>query len=299
MVRHKLRRTLQAGRRPRPVQNVNAELLARRTPTAALGIGRTIDRALSLLNVALEPQTLLIPDQRVSGAPSPHTILAVTSRLARAGTVTIGLPDSFSANEALNWEALAAEAGVDTHVLGPGGWTRVNFGDRSIVLHDADLPVELYGESSLLALSAPKTAGCLGLWSEIAHPNTSLRARVSGNAIVELAMAVDARYLIVGQVGPLWLAVITAPAITAELVARAIQHLPEPFSGTESIGPWEDAGVQHLSALGEASQETTNLVLDVRLEDTSDDGIAHRLTEMLGWQFRISDDNARGSGSNE
>ncbi|HYI13956.1 MAG TPA: hypothetical protein VEX37_01090 [Thermomicrobiales bacterium] len=295
MIQRKIRRAIQASRAPNPVRTIAADVLPQRTPSVAIGIGRTIESTLALLNVNFGPRTLLIPDPRANGTPGPRLAYSVASFLANAGDVSIGMPIDLSMTDSRRWKSLATSAGARVLVLGSSGWERIEFGDRSLILEYGDFPAELRAATTVVALSTPSDSGCIPLWTEIVHPNTSLRARASGSAVFELSMAVDAQYVVCGQVGAWWLIALAEPAIAAELIARGFERLRQRLKGIESIGPWEDAGVQHLSSLGEAGTTTVDLVLDARLEDNAGNGIARQLAEMLGWQLRFSDDHVGGA----
>jgi hypothetical protein len=287
MIHRAIRRTIQSGIRPRPARLIEAESLPRRSPSAALAIGSTAAAAIGRLGIDLGPRTLLIPDRRKQGAPGPRLTHTVAASLARSSSVEIGLPQTLGTAELRRWNALASAAGATVTILGEAGWNRVEFGDRSLILENSDMPAALYDDATVVALSRPAGAGSIGLWTEIVHPNTSLRARVAGNAVAELSMAVDARYLVAGQFGSAWMGALAAPAIIAELIARGYERLRDLLDGVESTGPWEDNRVQHLFALGDAGTETTDLALDTWLEDNAGDGIARQLAEMLGWRLRI------------
>ncbi len=287
MIHRAIRRTIQAGIRPTPVAVIAADSLRRGSPTATLAIGSTAPAAIAGLNIDLGPRTLLIPDRRKQGAPGPRLTHTVAASLARSGAVEIGLPPSLGTVELRRWNALASAAGTGVTVLGETGWNRVEFGDQSLILENCDLPAALYEDASVVALSRPAGAGSIGLWTEVVHPNTSLRARVAGDSVAELSMAVHARYLVAGQIGSLWLIALAEPAIVAELIARGYERLRGRLDGIESIGPWEYNGVQHLFALEDTSTGTTNLALDTWLEDNAGEGIARQLAEMLGWQLRL------------
>lgn len=287
MIHRAIRRVIQAGSPPTPTGVIAAESLPRRPPSATLAIGSTAAAAIDGLNIDLGPRTLLIPDRRKLGAPGPRLTHAVAASLARSGDVSIGLPPTLGTAELRRWNTLASAAGATLNVLGETGWNRVEFGDRSLILESSDLPAALYDVATVVALSRPAGAGSIGLWTGIVHPNTSLRARVAGNAVAELSMTVDARYLVAGQIGSLWMVALAAPAITAELIARGYERLGDRLVGIESTGPWEDTGVQHLFTLGDAGTETTNLALDTWLEDNAGEGIARQLAEMLGWRLRL------------
>jgi hypothetical protein len=286
MIHRAIRRTIQAGIRPTPTSVIAAESLPRPSPAAVLAIGSSATAAVDGLDIRLGPRTLLIPDRRKLGAPGPRLTHTVAASLARSGAVAIGLPATLGTAELRRWNALATTVGATVTLLDDTGWNRVEFGDRSSILESSDLPAALYADATIVALSRPAGAGSIGLWTDIVHPNTSLRARVAGNAVAELAMAVDAHYLVAGQIGSAWMVALATPAIVAELIARAYERLRDRLEGIESTGPWEDNGVQHLFTLGDASTETTDLVLDTWLEDNAGEGIARQLAEMLGWRLR-------------
>lgn len=212
---------------------------------------------------------------------------AVATALAANAEVTIALRASLNDTKLRRWESLADSSGASTVRLGDAGWNRVVFGDRSLVLEHADLPAELFGGDSVIALSSPAGDGVLGLWTDVVHPNSALRARVAGNATTELASAVAAQYIIAGQVGSYWIVAVAAPAIVAELLAKGIERLRERLRGYETPGPWEDRGVQHLAWVGHAGQSALNLALRVSVSDTAGERIAWQLSEMLGWILEI------------
>ncbi|MDQ3547288.1 MAG: hypothetical protein M3439_00575 [Chloroflexota bacterium] len=197
------------------------------------------------------------------------------------------------------WNALAKASDATLTILGTAGWNRVVLGDCSRILEHADLPTELHDSSSVVALSAPVGRGCLALWGEIVHPNTALRARLAPGSIVELSAAVNASYLLVGQIGPSWLAARSSSAIAAELVARGLERLRERLRGLETPGPWEDAGIQHLTGVDQDGLSVADLVVRVRLEDNADGDDARRLGEMLGWRLAFVDDDEAGETGDE
>jgi len=197
------------------------------------------------------------------------------------------------------WNALAKASTATLTFLGTGGWYRVVLGDRSRILEHADVPAELHDDSRVVALSAPAGRGCLALWGEIVHPNTALRARLAPGSIVELSAAVDACYLLVGQVGPSWLAAWSSSAIAAELVARGMERLRERLLGHETPGPWEDTGIQHLTGMDDDGLTAADLAVRIRLEDNADGDVARRLGEMLSWRLVFVDDDEAGETGDE
>lgn len=299
MIRRNILRVIQTGCPPRIRCVIEAEAPQRAAPDGVwLGIGRSIGAALDRLQPAVAARTkdraLLIPDPRRTGEPGPLLTFAVASWLAGRRTLTIGLPSTRSDAERRRWNNLAGRAGADLALLGNAGWTRVNFGDQSLILAHADAPAELHAAATVVALCAPSGAGCLGLWSHVAHPNTALRTRFAPNAGVELAAIVNARYLLAGQIGSAWIMAWAASAITAELVARGIERLRARLNGIETPGPWEDAGVQHLSGIGQAGLSASSVVLRVRLEDNADERLARQMSEMLGWRLELESDGGSG-----
>ena len=167
-------------------------------------------------------------------------------------------------------------------MLGSAGWTRVEFGERSLILEHADLPNELFDGSTVVALSTPAGDGVAGLWTEFAHPNTRLRTRTATHAGIELSSAIAARYLVFAEIGSLWFIAEAAPAIVAELIGRGIERLRERLGGFETPGPWEDPAVQHLSNLTDPRAFPTDLALRVSLVDNGGERLARQLSEMLG-----------------
>ena len=296
MIRRNVRRAVLAGRRPTPQRVIDASELPCHSPAALLGVGSSLDAALTGLDLEFGPRSLLIPDRRQTGKPDPGAVHAVAARLARNGALTIGVRPEPDATEKRSWGNLANAVGAELTILGTAGWNRVVFGDRSAVLIDADVPSELHGDVPVVALSAPGGSGCLALWTEFVHPNTRLRALGATHAAVELAAAVDARYLLVGAVGSSWVAASATPAIVAELVARGAERLRERLTGYETPGPWEDAGVQHLFGLEHSGLAATELTLRARLEDNAGGELARQLSEMLGWRLVIGADQ-EGTGS--
>ncbi len=288
MNRRSIRRAIRASMRPEPSRTFEAVALPHRSPSVALGIGETFDSALALLTIDVGPQSLLIPDLRANGTPGPRLTHAVVSVLAKTSAVSIGLPNDLNRSASIRWRSLAMSANATVEILGSTEWNRVEFGDRSLILENGDFPAELFSDSTVIGLSRPTNGGSIASWTQIVHPNTALRARASGNAIVELSLAVDARYIVCGQIGSMWLVALAEPAIAAELMARGLEHLRERVRGIETIGPWEDAGVQHLCSLGEAGPETIDLVLDACLPDNASEDIARQLAEMLGMKLNIS-----------
>jgi hypothetical protein len=287
MIPRKLRRAIQAGVPPRPIATIDAERLVVVPPAVTVGIGRSLSVALSLLPTAPAGPHLLIPDPRASGERQTRDINAVVEWLSRAGDVSTGVTESTGAG------ALRRRSNVVD--LGRNGWRRVIFGQRSLILNDVDLPAELFTGQRNVLLSRPSGRGCLSAWAALAHPNTQLRASVSGHAPIELAMGVTADYLLLGEDNGRTVAIHTTTAITAELAARAIERLGPRRRGFESVGPWEEPSIQHLAELGEATPAVMRLAVRLAVEDNAGERIGREIAEMLGWTVQI--DSTKGEGN--
>jgi|GEM_PF-4288154 len=271
MVIRRLRRAVDASRTPKPSRTIDASELIRAQPQVSLGIGASLDRALRLLPWRPDRSTLLIPAHDSSAAIAPTSLASVVSWIAGTNGVVIASGSTEKAG------------GLRSVVHGRNGYIRIQFGDRSLILDSADYPTDIFEFEQVVIVAEANGAGVLRAWTSIVHPNTSLRARMSGNAVIELAAAIPARYLIVASVDSQSVVAHATNAITAELVARAIERLPQRRRGFETSGPWEDAGVQHLSDLGDATPATINLVVDVAVEDNDSRQVGQELAELLGW----------------
>jgi hypothetical protein len=290
MIRRIVQRAIQATRPPVPQRFVRIEEFPASPPDVAISIGRSLESAVRMLRIDLHQPVLLIPDHRPDGRPGPRVTDAVIRALAGSVPVTLGLPSNMSAAEIRRWTRLAESVRAAVVILGASGWARVSLGERSGILEDVDAPAELYGDAAVVAVSAPNGSGSVELWAAYAHPHTRLRAKVAEHGAIELAAAVNTRYLLIGQFGSLWLAAIASPAIVAEVLARGIERLRERSRGLEAPGPWEDSGVQHLAGLVPDGQEPYDLVLRTSLEDNADVSLAERLSELLGWPLSITSD---------
>lgn len=291
-----IRRAIQAGKPPTPRGVIEAPgSVAASDSNVPLVVAGSLDRALAQLQ--RDPGDLrlvLVPDPRSGSAPGPRVTHAVATALGRSSGVTIGLPPGLRTITTQRWGRLAADVDADVSVLGTAGWNRVTLGERSLILEYADVPAELHDGQTVIALSSPNRDGCIALWSDVVHPNTALRARMAPESVVELSAAIDARYLLVGEVGMSWFAIWASTGIAAELVARGIERLRERSQGIETPGPWEDAGVQHLFGLGDGTSNAASLVLRVRLEDNVHMGMARQLSELLGWRLAVVDRDEAG-----
>jgi hypothetical protein len=283
MVRRAIQRAIQATRPPVPLRTFHAERLPDSPPQAAISTGQSLDAAVRGLRINVQRPVLLIPGWQPSERVGPRVTDVAVRSIAASVPVTLGVPSDLSAAELRRWTRLAESAGAGLVVLGTSGWARVSLGERSSILDEVDLPDELFRDTEVVAVSTPTVAGSVGLWTTFAHPNTALRAKVVQYGAIELAAAIDARYLLIGKVDAVWLAAIASPAIVAEVLARGIERLRERGSGLEATGPWEDAGVQHLAGLVPTGQDPYGLVLRARLEDNADSSLAARLSELLNW----------------
>ncbi|HEX5164107.1 MAG TPA: hypothetical protein VFV93_01825 [Thermomicrobiales bacterium] len=296
MIRRTFQRALQATRPPEPRRTINAMELPVATPSVAVSLARSLPSALGGLQLDLNRPVLLIPDQRDAGMPGSRVTDAVVRMLVAPGSISLGLPALLTTVERRRWRGLAETAGIDVVTLGASGWDRIMLGDRSSILDAVDLPAELYDDVTVVALTTPAGAGAAGVWTEFVHPNTRLRARVVEHGAIELAAAVDARYLMAGQFGTTWYAAIAAPVIVAEVLARAIERHHERSRGLEAPGPWEDAGVQHLAGLVPTGQNPYHLVLRTSLQDNADASLAQQISEMLDWPLSFADDKEDQAG---
>ena len=151
-----------------------------------LATGATSEQAIGRLDLQTRDRTLLIFDSRRDGRPSIATTIAAAKLLAGRSSITVGLPSSTSAVDSQQWRRRLRSIDGNVLILGSDGWDRVVFGDHTLVLEHADIPANLQDEQSIIVISEPGHSGCLGLWSDVVHPNTALRVRVSQHADVEL-----------------------------------------------------------------------------------------------------------------
>ncbi len=290
MIRRVVTRSIQAGRPPRPKRVIHAADVPDNDPIVTLATGETVEQAIGRVDLEARERTLLIFDGRRDGRPGIKTTNAVAKLVVGRSAITIGLPSSTSAVELQHWRQRSNAFDGEVSVLGSGGWDRVVFGDRTLVLEHADVPANLRGEQSILVISEPGHSGCLGLWSDVVHPNTALRVRVSPQADVELASAFNATYLLISSVGSVWVAGVTDVPIVAELLARGIERTRERLRGIEAPGPWEDSGIQHLSQIEHNALIGSKLVLRVRLRDATNYQVVGTMHELLGGTLDIVED---------
>jgi len=262
--------------------------------TIAVHVGfREAVRAVSQTLVELAPEpVLIVPDNRTGSRPNPYATLAVVEGLAtRRALSSLALPAATSRTWQQRWRNLATRAGIPVEPLGDEGWVRVALDGMPTTLMSVDVPIELMQSGTVIALSTSATdAGCVSLWNDAVHPNSAMRAQVGGAATVaELALAVDATYLLTGQSGSLRIAALARDRIVAELVAFALYRLREESTGVEAIGPWEERTVQHLIEVGGGVSSAAQVTLSVVGSANTDGHRASiaRLAELLG--CRIDD----------
>ena len=153
------------------------------------------------------------------------------------------------------------------------------------------LSARLVAAVDLTAAARGAAPLALGHWARHVHPRQGLPARAAGDRsalVVDLAAAFRPRLLVLlGRLGALNVAAVTADLVAAELIALALlADLAAP--DVETLGPWEDPLVQRATELGLGVASPTHLRLvipdteadDRRLDGT--DALAGRLRLRLG-----------------
>jgi hypothetical protein len=166
------------------------------------------------------------------------------------------------------------------------GWARVSFDGFATVLEAVDVPLELTQSGTVIAMSSVAAAeSVMGLWADVVHPNSAMRARVGGESVIsELSLGASAHYVLTTHVGSRRMAVLTKDRVAAELIGRSLIRLREAPLGVEAVGPWEEPTVQHLIEIGAGITSATALRLKVVGEGIGDNEIEplRQLAEWLG-----------------
>ncbi|HUG14548.1 MAG TPA: hypothetical protein VMM78_05955 [Thermomicrobiales bacterium] len=206
--------------------------------------------------------------------------------------MSVGVAAAMPSPHRARWEAFAAQSGLGLVRLGERGWDRVELGERSAILQYVDVPAELAGAGDVVFVQSGQRSP-LETWKLIVHPNSAMRALASGDAgLVELALAVDARYITLRSVGTVVLGVDCRDRVASELLSAAVSRLDADAGGVETLGPWEESRVQILAALAGGITLPTQLVIRAFASDT---GIAQwipRLGELIGCRVEWHDEGA-------
>jgi hypothetical protein len=266
--------------------------------TAVVALTTHPDAGLAIATLArLRPiedagQVMLLPNPGTRGYPGsrPHLVAAVARHAGEGSGATIALPPGTRDSVATRWQRVAEASRSEFLRLGQAGWDRVRLAQPNTALDDVFVPCELADAGVLIAfVDVNDRAGALGIWRQVVHRYSRLRAGVASLRIttaVDLAAPFSARYVldlssdraVRALSGLAW----TDDIVAAELIVLAMRTVRDREAGIETLSPWEDARVQAAAERGMGVAGGNALVVRVEVGDNRAGRLAERISELLG-----------------